>query len=603
MLAMALQRIDWFIIAIFFVVILVIGILSSRRAGSSSAEFFLGGRNMPWWLLGVSMVATTFSTDTPNLVTDIVRTNGVAGNWVWWAFLPTGMLTVFIYAKLWRRSGVMTDIEFYELRYSGKSAAFLRGFRAVYLGVFFNVLIMATVSLAAIKIGGVLLNMSPLKTILLAMVVTVIYCGLGGLRSVLMTDFLLFTFAMAGSVIAAIVACRLPEVGGLEKLFSHPQVAGHLSILPACDNTDNFWNVFVPVLLIPIAVQWWSVWYPGSEPGGGGYLAQRMLSAKDEKNAMGSTLLFNICHYAVRPWPWIIVALSSMIIFPDLESIRARFPHVAENIIHNDIAYPAMLTFLPAGIMGVVVASLMAAYMSTMASHLNWGSSYVVNDCYKRFIKPSAGEKELVLVGRFSTVILMLFAAVISLLAENALQMFEYLLLVGAGTGLIFILRWFWWRINAWTEIAGMIVSGLSGFYLVFIHEKLGYAPLAPHWRLVTGMAITTAAWLLVTVLTRPCEDNVLRAFYRLTRPGGPGWKPVFRKAEKEGDPITQKATGGDLPRGIICMIVGCLTVYSALFAAGYYLYGNVVLGLVYTLIAAGGTAFLIFIWGKLEMK
>jgi solute:Na+ symporter, SSS family len=603
MIATALQRIDWVIISVFFAVILLVGIVVSRRAGSSSAEFFLGGRRMPWWLLGVSMVATTFSTDTPNLVTDIVRTNGVAGNWVWWAFLLTGMLTVFIYAKLWRRSGVMTDIEFYELRYSGKEAAFLRGFRAVYLGVFFNVLIMGTVSLAAIKIGSVLFNLPPVQTVLLAMVVTVIYCGLGGIKSVLITDFLLFSFAMGGSVIAAVVACRLPEVGGLEGLFSHPNVAGRLGIIPPFDSGEQFWAVFVPVLLIPIAVQWWSVWYPGAEPGGGGYLVQRMLSAKDEKNAMGATLLFNVCHYAVRPWPWILVALASLIVFPDLQAIRARFPHVQDSIIRHDIAYPAMLTYLPAGLMGLVVASLMAAYMSTMASHLNWGSSYVVNDCYRRFVKPGASERELVLVGRLSTVALMGLAAVIALVAESALQMFDYLLLIGAGTGLIFILRWFWWRINAWTEITGMVVSGVSGFYLIFVHHRIGFEEIAGHWRLVIGVVITTVSWLVVTLLTRPAQDQTLRSFYRLTRPGGAGWKAVKARAERQGDPIAETATRGDLPRGVLCMVAGCGTVYSALFAAGYYLYGNFAYGILFTGIAAAGTLVLTLLWGKLEMK
>jgi Na+/proline symporter len=355
--------------------------------------------------------------------------------------------------------------------------------------------------------------------------------------------------------------------------------------------------------VIPVAVQWWSVWYPGSEPGGGGYLVQRMLCAKDERNAMGATLLFNICHYAVRPWPWILVAMASLIVFPDLQAIQARFPHVQESIVRNDIAYPAMLTYLPVGVMGLVVASLMAAYMSTMASHLNWGSSYVVNDCYRRFIKPGASERELVLVARLSTVGLMFFAAVIALLAENALQMFDYLLLIGAGTGLIFILRWFWWRINAWTEITGMVVSGLSGFYLIFVHHRAGFEPIAAHWRLVIGVTITTLSWLIVTLLTRPAEDKTLRSFYRLTRPGGSGWNAVLAKARQEGDPIAQTATRGDLPRGILCMVAGCVTVYSALFAAGYYLYGNAAYGILFSVIAAGGTLVLTLLWGKLEMK
>jgi Na+/proline symporter len=602
---MALTLLDWIIVIAFFVFILLVGVLVSKRAGSSSAEYFLGGRSMPWWLLGVSMVATTFSTDTPNLVTDIVRTNGVSGNWVWWAFLFTGMLTVFIYAKLWRRSNVMTDIEFYEIRYSGKPATFLRAFRAIYLGVFFNVLIMGTVSLAAIKIGGILLNFSPLKTIMIAIVVTVIYCGLGGIRSVLITDFILFGFAMFGAVMAAIVACRLPEIGGLSNLFSHIAVADKLSMNPVRRTESGlaFMETFVPVMLIPIAVQWWSVWYPGAEPGGGGYLVQRMLSAKNEKNAMGATLLFNACHYALRPWPWILVALASLVVFPDLDSIRERFPYVSESIIGNDIAYPAMLTYLPKGIMGIVVASLIAAYMSTMASHLNWGSSYIVNDFYRRFIKPAASEKELVFVGRLSTVILMALSAFIALWARNALQMFDYLLLVGAGTGLIFILRWFWWRINAWTEITGMAVSGIVGFYMVFVHEKIGFDPIPSHFRLILGVLITTVSWLTVTLLTRPANDKTLRAFYRLVHPGGNGWKAVLERAKADGEPITETATKGDLPRGILCMTAGCLAVYSTIFATGFYLYTQWVNAIIFTVIAAASAIVLTKLWDRLEMK
>ncbi|MBN1561635.1 Na+:solute symporter [candidate division KSB1 bacterium] len=590
---------DWLIVAAFFVVILSIGVLTSKRAGKSSTEFFLSGRNMPWWLLGVSMVATTFSTDTPNLVTDLVRTHGVSGNWLWWAFLLTGMLTVFVYAKLWRRSKVMTDIEFYEIRYSGKPAAFLRGFRSLYLGVFFNVMIMATVSLAAIKIGGVLLNLTPLQTIAFAMLVTVIYTGLGGLRSVLMTDFFLFSFAMFGAIMAAIVAVGLPEVNGLANLFSHPNVIGKLNMLPDFSDSSHL----VPVLLIPLAVQWWSVWYPGAEPGGGGYLVQRMLSAKNEKNAMGATLLFNSAHYALRPWPWIIVALTSLIIYPDLATLTTKFPHINPSIIKHDLAYPAMLTFLPHGILGIVVASLLAAYMSTMASHLNWGSSYIVNDFYKRFVKPAAPEKELVAVGRLSTVLLMILAGAVALLLSNALQAFHILLQIGAGTGLIFILRWFWWRINAYTEITGMIVSFLVAFYLEIVHVKLGFQALPEHVNLLIGVGITTLAWLVVTFLTRPVDKETLRNFYSLVRPGGNGWDKLLDLLEKEGRPVEGRATKGDLPLGILCMVAGCLAVYCTVFAAGYYLYGNTVPAIITTLIAVIAAVFLIRTWGRLEMK
>ncbi len=571
---MTLTGFDWAIVITYFVVSLAIGLLVTRRAGQSSSEYFLGGRSMPWWLLGTSMVATTFSTDTPNLVTDIVRTHGVAGNWVWWAFLLTGMLTVYVYAKLWRRSGVMTDMEFYEIRYSGKPAAFLRGFRAIYLGVFFNVMIMATVSLAAIKIGSVLLGLSPVQTIAIAMGVTVVYSSLGGFRAVLITDFILFGFAMIGAVAAAVVACRHPEVGGLGGLFSHPNVTNKLSLIPPMRG-DNWLATFIPAFLIPIAVQWWSVWYPGSEPGGGGYQAQRMLSAKNEQHALSATLLFNVCHYALRPWPWILVALASLIVFPDLASIQARFPQVDPSIVKHDIAYPAMLTFLPTGLMGLVVASLIAAYMSTMSTHLNWGASYLVNDVYRRFCKADASERELVFVGRLSTILLMLMAGSCALLLSNALQAFQILLQIGAGTGLIFILRWFWWRINAWTEIAGMVISFGVAIYFEFIHEALGFTPWPSHWTLVAGVTITTIGWLLVTYLTRPTDMETLCQFYSHVRPGGHGWQPVITKAQQQGYPIEQTATPGTLPQGILCMVMGSLGVYGAIFAVGYFLYGQ----------------------------
>ncbi|MDH7599481.1 MAG: Na+:solute symporter [Sedimentisphaerales bacterium] len=602
---MVLQTIDWVIIALYFAVTLAVGLLFSARAGRSSSEFFLGGRSMPWWLLGASMVATTFSTDTPNLVTDIVRTHGVSGNWLWWTFLLTGMLTVFVYAKLWRRSEVLTDVEFYEIRYSGKAAAFLRGFRALYLGVFFNVMIMATVSLAAIKIGGVLLAISPAKTIVVAMVVTALFCSVGGLRAVLITDVILFSLAMAGSVAAAVMACRHPLVGGLKGLFSNPAIADRLSLIPLT-KTGGGWRPadrLVSVFLIPLAVQWWSVWYPGAEPGGGGYIAQRMLSAKDERHAMGATLLFNVCHYALRPWPWIIVALASLIVFPDLDSIRQAFPRVRPEVVGNDTAYPAMLAFLPNGLLGLVLASLIAAYMSTISTHLNWGASYVVNDFYRRFVRPDASERQLVLVGRIATAGLMVLAALGALLLSNALQAFHILLQVGAGTGLIFILRWFWWRINAWTEITAMSVSFLVAVYAELIHPHLGYAPWPEAIRLLVGVGLTTLCWLAVTFLTPPTDDKVLRRFYRLVRPGGPGWRPVVERARMEGDPIEKTATQGDLPRGILCMLIGSAAVYSALFGMGYLLYGRWQLGLLFGIVAVLAVALIRSLWGRLEMR
>ena len=462
---MHLAGIDWVIISVFLIAIIMIGLIVSRTAGKSSADFFLGGRSMPWWLLGVSMVACTFSCDTPNLVTGMVRDGGVVANWGWWAFLITGMVTVFIYAQLWRRSKVMTDLEFYELRYSGKSAAFIRGFRSLYLGVLFNCLIMGSVTLAAIKIGQVIFNVEPWVAVVCGSVGVVIYATAGGIKSCIWADFFQYSIAMFGAVYAAIVACRQPEVGGLNALLKHPEIVGKLSWMP----DFSTWLAWVPLLLIPIAVQWWSVWYPGAEPGGGGYIAQRMLSAKDEKNAIGATLFFNFMHYAMRPWPWIIVGLASIICYPTLESIKSQFPGIDPAYLKSDIAYPVMIVRLGPGFLGLVVASLIAAYMSTIGTHLNWGSSYVVNDWYKRFVNPKASEKNMVMVGRICTVVLMVIAGTFALtFMESANQMFKILLLSGAGTGAIYILRWFWWRINAWTEITAMIAATVVAFWIVF---------------------------------------------------------------------------------------------------------------------------------------
>ena len=596
---MNLATIDWVLIGAFFVISLIIGIVVSKKAGSSASEFFLSGRNMPWWLLGISMVATTFSADTPNLVTDIVRQNGVSGNWVWWCFLLTGMLTVFVYAKLWRRSGVQTDLEFYELRYSGKPAAFLRGFRAIYLGFFFNIMIMATVSLAAIKIGGVMLGLTPIQTLLIASVVTVFYSSLGGLRGVLITDFFQFFIAMIGAIWAANVALNLPEVGGLSNLLSNELVADKLSVIP--DFSSMSFKDLLPLFILPLAVQWWSVWYPGAEPGGGGYIAQRMLSAKDETHATGATLLFNAAHYALRPWPWIIIALCSIVVFPNLSDIQAAFPNVSEDLIGNDLAYPAMLTFLPAGLLGLVLASLIAAFMSTISTHLNWGSSYLVYDFYQRFVKPEASEKELVNVGRISTVLLMVLSAGLALALENALQAFNILLQIGAGTGLIFILRWFWWRINAYSEIAAMAISFILALYFQIVHEKLGFAPIEDEYQLIYGIILTTIGWVTVTFMAPSTDDKTLRTFYKVIQPSGSGWDSVIEKAASDGEPLAENPAKGRLPLEILCMVIGSLTVYSALFATGFWIYGKTTLALILTIVAAGGTFFLFKTWGKLQ--
>lgn len=595
---MILNGSDWIFIVGFFVISLAVGLAVMKKAGRSSEEYFAGGKSMPWWLLGISMVATTFSTDTPNLVTDIVRTDGVSGNWVWWAFLITGMATVFIYAKMWKRSNVLTDVEFYEVRYSGKTATFLRGFRALYLGVFFNIMIMGTVSLAAIKIGGILLGISPAVTIIVSGVIVVIYSTLGGLRGVLITDLFQFFIAMFGAVAVAVVAVNLPQVGGLSKLLSNENVTSKLSILPDFSNTDLMMAVFV----IPLAVQWWAAWYPGAEPGGGGYIAQRMFAAKDEKNAVGATMLYNIAHYTLRPWPWIIVALASIVVFPDLLSLKEAFPNIPADKIGHDMAYPAMISFLPHGLLGLVVASLIAAYMSTISTHLNWGSSYVVNDFYKRFIRPEAPEKELVMVGRLSTVVLMIISGLFALLLQNAFQAFKILLQVGAGTGLLFILRWFWWRINAVSEIAAMVVSFIMAVYFELIHTRLGFTPLEDWQKFLFGVIITTIAWMLVTLSTKPSDRKTLLSFYALIRPGGPGWRGYLKNAGDEGKKLLESSGKWEVPGSLLNIFLGCTAVYSTLFSVGYWLYGNTVPAAITTVITIAAATGLIKNWSRIKM-
>ena len=573
-----LTDLDKGIILFFFLLVLAIGFAVSKKSSQSSKEYFLSGRTLPWWLLGLSMVATTFSTDTPNLVTDIVRQNGVSGNWVWWIFLLTGLLTVFVYAKLWRRSDVNTDMEFYELRYSGWAGRFLRGFRSVYLGIIFNVMAMAGVTLAAIKIGAIMLDISALETVLYAGGVTLIFSSVGGFRGVVYTDFILFFTAMIGAVGAAYYLVNLPEVGGMSGILSNELVSSKVSIFPDLSDEYTLWTL----LVIPLAVQWWSSWYPGAEPGGGGYIAQRMLAAKSENHALGATLFFNIMHYALRPWPWILVALASLIIFPDLDSIRETFPNVVEDKIGHDLAYPAMLTLLPSGLLGFVLASLVSAYMSTISTHLNWGSSYVVNDFYKQLINKNASEKELVNVGRVSVVILMIISSIFAIALTNSYQLFDIILMFGAGTGSIFILRWFWWRINAWSEIAAMLSSGLIS--ILFANEKIASAIfnenfIEPYFKFPVIVLITTIVWLLVTFMTKPDDDQKLIEFYKKTRPGGPGWKRIVNLPGFKNEKGYNKTWA--VPRGILCMLVGCLAIYSALFSTGYFIYGELYLGII----------------------
>jgi Na+/proline symporter len=559
---MILSVIDWLIICAYFVISLSVGIWASKRAGKDTKSFFLAGRNMPWWLLGVSMVATTFSTDTPNLVTDLVRRNGVSGNWTWWAFLLTGMLTVFVYSKLWRRSGVLTDIEFYELRYSGQAAAFLRGFRALYLGLVFNILVMGAVSLAAVKFGEIVLGWPGWMTLTIAGSITLAYSALGGLTAVIITDFVQFILAMIGSVWGMLYILGLPEIGGLSNLITHGNVSDKLSLFPDLSNPD----MWIPILLVPLAVQWWASYYPGAEPGGGGYIAQRMFSAKDESNAVSATFLFNVAHYALRPWPWILIALSSLIIFPELTDIQKAFPNLPADKLGHDVAYPAMLTLLPSGILGLVSASLIAAFMSTISTQLNLGASYLVNDFYHRFIKPDASEKQLVTAGRLFTVISIILGGGLGLLLTSAGQAFTLLLMIGSGTGMIYILRWFWWRINAYTEIVAMVSSLIIAFYFNFVNVGL------EDWqKIVISAVLTTCVWILATYFTPPDDDETLRNFVKKVNPGGPGWTKYSDGVSAEPWPV---------PRGILCMIFGCVAVYGFLLGVGQLIYGEISSGL-----------------------
>jgi len=610
---MALNNIDWTIILIFLIVLTIIGLISSRKGGKDSASFFLSGRNMPWWLLGISMVATTFSLGTPNLVTDIVRSGGVARNWLWWSFLLTGMLSVFIYAKLWSRSKLMTDLEFYEVRYSGKMAAILRGFRAVYLGFFYNVLILASASLAFIKITTIMLGIDPLNALIAVSILVLVYSTIGGLKSILWTDFFQFIFATGGAILTAFLVIKSPEIGGISNFIHHEAIHDKLRFFPDFSDTRMVLIVFI----IPITIQWWAAWYPGSEPGGGGYIAQRMLSAKSEKHAVGATLIFNFFHYAIRPWPWILVGLSSLIIFPDLQSMAEKFQNVPDQYIQNDIAYPAMLReFLPNGILGLVFASLIAAYMSTVSTHINWGASYLVNDFYARFINPKASERRKVAVGRLWTIGLLVFSVILALFLQNALQVFQYLLMIGAGTGLIYILRWFWWRINAWSEISAMAGATIFSAILIIVEQvylvQLGQDNISlfgiemerASWdtvKFVLIVLLTTIVWLIVTLSTKPCEEKILVNFYQKVRPGGPGWNKVMTNAVRKGLVKENNVySDWDVPMGLLCMSLGCIAIFGFLFAIGYLIYGELTMFYILLSIAIISSALLFKFWGSL---
>jgi Na+/proline symporter len=570
-----LTTLDWVIIVVSVLIMFVPAILLARRAGKNTAEFFAAGRQAPWWLIGISLVATTFSTDTPNLVTNIVRQNGVSGNWVWWAFLLIGIATVFFYARLWRRSGVLTDLEFYEIRYSGKAASFVRAFRAGYLGLVFNCVILGTVCLAAVKIANVLFGAPEWLTLLVVAVFPVIFASMSGLWGVMVTDMIQFVITITSAFAAAYFAIHAPGVGGMSGLLQHIQ-ATHGQWLGVLPDFRNDWAAAVAVFIIPLTVQWWSTWYPGSEPGGGSYVAQRMLAAKTEKDSVFGTFFFQAAHYALRPWPWIVVALASSLVYPTVGAIGQHFPWVDPHLLGDDIAYPAMLVFLPAGFAGFMVAGLFAACRSTLETHLNWGTSYLVHDLYRRFIAPEKDEKHYVAVGRLVTIVIMACAIVVTYNLNTAKDAFNILLNIGAGTGLVYLLRWFWWRVNAWTEIAAMASSFVIATTFYFM-GKAGHG-LDPSLELIVTVGFTTVVWLVATFATPPVDDQKLVAFYNHVRPAGPGWARLRKQYDLPQSPDNLGLAFG-------AWIAGVAAIYCALFGTGAFLFGNMTQGWIFTVV------------------
>ena len=567
---MHLQTIDWVIVFASLFICFVPALFFGKRSGKNTAEFFVSGRAVPWWLGGLSMVATTFSSDTPNLVTDIVRRNGVAGNWVWWAFTLTGVATVFFYARMWRRSAVMTDLEFYELRYSGKAASVVRGFRSVYLGFLFNCIIMATVNLAACKIAAILFGLDRWQTLLLVGLLNVVFATVTGLWGVLVIDMIQFFIKMTAVIAAAYFAVKY--VGGMDVMLSTlsaktgPNGVHFLNMLP---NFKSNWDLAIAIFIMPLAVQWWAVWYPGAEPGGGSYIAQRMLASKSEKDSLGSVLFFNIAHYVLRPWPWILVGLCSLIVYPQLSDIQKAFPNLDPSLLGHDIAFPAMLKFLPVGFIGLMVGGLIAANSSTNLTHLNWGASYLVHDFYRRFLRRGASEKHYVMIGRLATILLFFSAGALVFVLETAKDSFDIMLQVGAGTGLLYLVRWFWWRVNAWCEVNAMISS--FGFSVILLILRKAGIFIPTHYALILTVAATTVCWLLTAYLGPQTDRKTLVEFYKKVRPFGPGWEPVRKEAGISK--LEARSTGDNFPVALIGWVSGSLTIWSALFTVGNILY------------------------------
>jgi Na+/proline symporter len=571
---MILHSLDWIIALLCVLICFLPALAFGKRSGKNTAEFFASGRSVPWWLAGISMVATTFSSDTPNLVANFVRTQGVAGNWQWWAFTLTGVATVFFYARLWRRSGVLTDLEFYELRYSGAAASAVRGFRAVYLGLFFNCIIMASVNLAAVKIASVLFGFSRWQTLLAVGLLNVVFAAHSGLWGVLVIDMIQFFIKMAAVIAAAYFAVELPQVGGLSGLvskLSQMRGPGGLNYLRVLPDFSNNWDLAVAVFIMPVAVQWWAVWYPGAEPGGGSYIAQRMLASKSEKDSLGGTLFFNVAHYVLRPWPWILVGLASLIVYPQLSDIQKAFPNVDPSLVGHDIAFPAMLKFLPAGWIGLMVGGLIAANSSTILTHLNWGASYLVHDFYRRFFNRDESEKHYVRAGRVATVLLFLLSSALVFVLQTAQESFNLMLQVGAGTGLLYLLRWYWWRVTAWCEIVAMVASFLAS--VIFMVLRRSGTVFTTDMQLLLTVIITTICWLITAYIGPQTDKETLVNFYRKVHPFGPGWQRIRNEAGVTDEEAATYARTDNIPLALLGWVTGCIVIWSALFTVGEFLY------------------------------
>jgi Na+/proline symporter len=589
---MNITWIDWVIVAVSILICFVPALFLAKRSSGSTAEFFASGRSVPWWLAGLSMVATTFSSDTPNWVTEQVRKYGVAGNWQWWAFVLTGVATVFFFARLWRRSGVMTDLEFYEHRYSGTAASVVRGFRAIYLGLFFNCFVMGMVTLAACKIANILFGMPAWQTIVVCGILNVAFAAHSGLWGVLVIDMVQFFIKMTADFAAAwfsLVEAGERLVGkcaggwaGLKALvatLSTQQVVTTDGVpamsvsdgkgQPILDMLPNFTmpELALMIFILPIAISWWANWYPGSEPGGGSYIAQRMLASKSEKDSLGGTLFFNIAHYVLRPWPWIITALCSIIVYPDLAAIKAAFPAADPTLIGHDSAFPAMLMFLPVGFVGLMIGGLIAANSSTILTHLNWGSSYLVHDFYRRFMKKDASEAHYVNVGRLSTVLLYVVAAVLSLYMTSAQQAFQVLLSIGAGTGLLYVARWFWWRVSAWCEVVAMVMSLVTAVGVPLALPQADFATTTL-WQ----VGLTTVAWLVTAYVGPQTDRATLISFCQKVKPAGPGWTDIRAEAGISDVEIAQENRVGS---AFVGWIAGCALIWGSLFAIGNFLYAS----------------------------